>query len=93
MKVTKATLTRLALNFAQNLKAEIGVKKFNEVCRRNSTPEYKTCCASHDFCDANMVMLASFEEVIGRCDLNNEEHLGWMNYAWDVAKKLYLTQQ
>lgn len=91
MKITKSVVTRLALNFAQNLKTEIGVKKFNEVCRRNSTPEYKSCCASHDFCDANMVMLASFEEVIGRCDLNNDSHIQVMNEAWASARKLYLS--
>jgi hypothetical protein len=90
MKPTKSKIFRLALMFALNLKAELGAKKFKEVCRRNATPEYKNVCASHDFCDANMTMLRSFEEVAGKCDLSDQTHLDLMNAAWSKARSRYL---
>ena len=44
-------------------------------------------CASHDFCDANHYLLASYEEMTGKnCDLT-EEDFDIMNQAFDYAHK------
>lgn len=49
-------IQRVASTFAQCLIDEIGVDNVMEVNRRNKLPQYHGCCASHDFCDSNMVM-------------------------------------
>jgi hypothetical protein len=54
-------------------------------------------CATHDFCDANMVMAAAFEEVVGRAMVMDDshpeqeaEHRMWGD-AWGWAKSTHLT--
>jgi hypothetical protein len=62
------------------------------------------CCASHDFCDANVAMDSAFTHVMGRdltCDddvqnvpemaqLQEADHALW-GAAWDYARERYLT--
>lgn len=59
---------------------------------------YDGCCASHDFCDANMAMDAAFVRVLGRpaaleCNEDGTEHpdFALWDAAWNIAKPLYLT--
>lgn len=54
---------KLARDFADALKKEIGADNMKEVIRRNATPEYVDCCASHDFCDANQVLIDVLEST------------------------------
>ncbi len=89
----------LAEEFAHELLSEIGKKNMCEVIRKNHQADYEGCCASHDFCDANMVMNEAFVEIYGRepifeeinhapLDLNdnyNQDSSIW-NEAWDTAK-------
>jgi hypothetical protein len=68
---------------------------------RNATPDYAGCCASHDFCDANMPMLHAFETVMGRpIRLNDDTPEGeaasnadfaLMGEAWNIARAERLT--
>ena len=60
--VTNWMAKQVAKRFAERLREEIGDENYREVLRRNATPEYDGCCASHDFCDANMTMLAALED-------------------------------
>lgn len=83
---------RLAERFAHLLRSYVGRVNFAEVVARNRTAEYREnhSCASHDFCDANMTMLAVFEElgfnsdqvVDGVGDESNWVHREWCA-AWD----------
>ena len=85
-----AIVDQTARTFAARLLAEIGTVNLQEVIRRNALPVYCGCCASHDYCDANMAMMDAFEGTTGRpllgedgmadgdCDL--------VNAAWDMAK-------
>ncbi len=85
-----AIIAQTACTFAARLLAEIGPLNLQEVIRRNALPAYRGCCASHDFCDANMPMMDAFEGATGRpllgedgmadgdCDL--------LNAGWDMAK-------
>jgi hypothetical protein len=89
----------LALAFAAHLRAAMTPEDFATIVARNATPEYSKACASHDFCDANMLMAAAFAETFGRepfttIDVEEggttEESLAaetliW-NQAWDWAK-------
>jgi hypothetical protein len=64
--------------------------ELTEVKRRNGLGT-SIGCASHDFCDANMVMLPAFE-VICECefDLHNDDHVALFNLAWSYAKNKHL---
>ena len=85
-----AIVARTAHTFAARLLAEIGPVNLQEVIQRNALPAYRGCCASHDFCDANMPMLAAFERATGR-PLLSEDGMAdgdcdLVNAAWDMAK-------
>ncbi len=82
----------LAEEFAHELLELIGSKNMYEVNVRNHRSDYKGCCASHDFCDANMVMESAMIETYGYSidvetnDADSEKIMGIMNEAWDTAK-------
>jgi hypothetical protein len=81
----------IAEEFIAGLRREIGAEKVAEVVRRNDAGTPGTC-ASHDFCDANMVMLAAVERVLDREMFpEDDEVMGnanttLANAAWDLAK-------
>jgi len=51
------------------------------------------CCATHDFCDANVVMSDAFESVMGyEVDPQDEQQAKLWGEAWDYAKIKYLTE-
>lgn len=90
---------RLAARFDAMLRCvELMDHEYAEMRRRNATPEYADCCASHDFCDANMVMFDAFKHECGReVRLTSLEGLDedgpvW-NEAWAIAKADYLTEK
>jgi len=71
---------------------------------RNATYDADTC-ATHDFADANMIMLLAFEEVFGREPAflhgtdekgnhspEQEADIALWNAAWGHAKKAHLTE-
>lgn len=78
--------------FAIRLSMEIGDDNLREVVRRNATPDYApTCCASHDFCDANMVMLDAMRAwghylFTPEGDISDDE-TRICSAAWDQAKE------
>lgn len=78
---------KIARKFAEGLTEDLGAGTVAEIVRLNATPAYAGCCASHDFCDANMVMADAFEEVLGHAlDAGDETHAALVNRAWDLAK-------
>lgn len=88
----------IAKQFSDNVLAAIGKDKFNEVRERNATPRYMesttSICASHDFCDANLPMAEAFKKVVGReSNADSFADAALWNASWDLAKRLYLTDQ
>jgi hypothetical protein len=82
----------LANEFVRRLKECLTEDEILAIRRRNSTPEYKDSCASHDFIDANMVMSDAFEHVIGHeMDADSGADALMWNAAWDIAKREELT--
>lgn len=85
------TPENLAIKFSLLLIEDLGAETVAEAVKRNKTAEYADCCASHDFCDANMVMLAAVcsygytEDDVFENDCDNEVQRMW-NKAWDLAK-------
>ncbi|PPQ35581.1 hypothetical protein SAMN06265338_12616 [Rhodoblastus acidophilus] len=92
----------LAEQFARHLKASLSEKDWKEMRRRNASPDYDNSlsCASHDFCDANMVMEATWRATFGEkaaliCEGANgqivAEQMAIWNAAWSRAKSEQLT--
>jgi Fe-S cluster biosynthesis and repair protein YggX len=90
----------VAAQFAKELHKELDAEQIAEINRLNATPEYKErgLCATHNFCDANMPMLAAFCKVLARdftfynddmpgSEKQNEIDTDIMNAAWDVARE------
>jgi hypothetical protein len=82
---------RLALGFAQALSTTLSTSALTEAVHKNRTPAYAQACASHDYCDANMVMEQAFITVFERPFLYegepfDEDTLVW-NSAWNIARR------
>lgn len=85
----------LAVAFVRGLEDSLTGGQMREVRRRNRRrPRGARTCASHDFCDANMVMSAAWEEVTGQEALwESDEEMDdrvietW-NRAWAMADRL-----
>lgn len=58
-------LPDLARAFDAELRLALEPHEYAEAIRRNAEEPEVASCASHDFCDANMVMLAAFSSVTG----------------------------
>lgn len=91
MQTIKLNPKALAIRFSAVLREYLGPDTMTEVITRNATPTYAgDCCASHDFCDANMAMLEAFAELANieesEVDLNDEEQARAMSQAWAIAK-------
>lgn len=85
-------ITLIGLEFMRRLLSDLGPRTFVTIRQRNATPAYQSgACASHDFCDANMVMLEAWEAVMGReyfrpdFDGTTDES-DTMGAAWDWAR-------
>jgi hypothetical protein len=75
----------IARAFAANLAEELTADQMAQVVERNKTVD-PGVCASHDFCDANMVMDPAFTQVMRReIDLNSEADCALWGQAWDIA--------
>ena len=89
--------TQLAKAFAQGILDYVEPWQFAEIKRRNSTPEYLgDICASHDFCDANMIMFFAFKEVLGRepnIGTDEEADCEIWSGAWNIAKAQMLSEE
>lgn len=85
-------IDRLATEFIELLRGALTEAQWEEMRRRNATPEYANSCASHDFVDANMVMAEAFYNVFGRHinAISSRDSLIW-GMAWDIAKARTLT--
>lgn len=92
MNVSASNPETVALEFTRLIRKEVGMENFRQIRRLNATPDYNygSCCASHEFCDANMLMLEAFQNLGFEPDLSNDQHVALWNDAWDVARRLYL---
>jgi hypothetical protein len=87
--MTPHTDQSIADTFVRLLRAELTATEFAEMQRRNSTPEYANtgCCASHDFCDANMIMASALEEHgFATSDDDDQFATARWNRVWTLAQ-------
>lgn len=80
--------------FAKVLQGWLTTVEWKEMRARNVANIGGLCCASHDFCDANMAMDEAFTKLMGR-DLIRDDgmsapDLELVNAAWTYAKAKHL---
>lgn len=79
----------LAREFCKQLKETLTPTEFSESQQRNLADPDPRICHSHDFCDANQIMLNAMDELgIDDDVVWNEDNDGTelVNAAWDIAK-------
>lgn len=77
----------IADKFSKNLIDSLDDHEIQSIIQLNNTEHYSTCCATHNYCDANMPMSDAFEEVVGReINLQSEEDIMLWNMAWKRAR-------
>lgn len=79
----------LALNFAKLMVAALTAEELQQANTRNRANGYvQSTCATHDFLDANEVMLQALALTTGVPDaeLDLDTNNAAMNYAWQMAK-------
>ena len=77
-------MDKLTEKFIQLLHQELGSELMTEVVIENTRRNDNTC-ATHDHCDANVVMMEAYEFVYG-VELDPIVNLICVNKAWDIAK-------
>lgn len=79
---------RLAAAFSRRLHYFLSPQQLAEAVARNRTPQYAHACATHDFCDANLLMASAFLRVQRRAiNLQSDADRALWNAAWDLAKR------
>ncbi len=83
---------KVSEHFNELIKKELGTSRFKKMIQDNRGPDYQNgSCATHNYCDANLVMESAFtkefnrEPIIlwGEGDLDLETNL-W-NRAWEYS--------
>lgn len=78
--------TTLAHEFSCLLKELLGDDKMQHIVFENRRRNNNTC-ATHDYCDANIVMSEAFARIYGRCcQPLSDADMAVFSTAWDEAK-------
>lgn len=81
------TASQLSAVFVAELRSYLTPYQWSEMQHRNANESNPDICHSHDFCDANMAMIAAFETLMGRApDAGFECDAEMINAAWAAAK-------
>lgn len=85
---------RLARRFLRFLYLAIGDKDFDEFkAKTRAEAEDGGTCFSHDYCDANVVMMSAWKDTQpAPMRMDSDEHAGLWNEAWDRAKQIVRTE-
>jgi len=84
---------RIARDFVVVLREGETDQTWAEMRRRNVELIGTGACASHDFCDANMVMSDAFERHMGHtADGDSERDASIWSDAWRLAQRRDLTE-
>lgn len=79
------SIEALAQAFSEEVRGELSAAELADVNTANSSDENGPC-ATHDYCDANMLMAEAFTRIMGReFDYSDADAEIW-NAAWAMAK-------
>lgn len=81
------TAAALATEFVSVLKSWLEPVQFLQMRFRNARQENANICHSHDYCDANMAMLAAYSKLTGtpEDDVDIDDSVEIMGEAWTLA--------
>ncbi len=86
--MTKENISLLATFFVGGLAEALTPEQFHEFCRKTREEFDDLICHSHDYCDANVVMMEAFELTVGRpLDMESDDDMTLVNLAWSYAKR------
>ena len=77
----------IARQFSGRIQTAISADQFKTVVELNLQETNQDVCHSHDFVDADVIMLEAFASVLDECDLQNEDDLELLNVAWTIARE------
>jgi len=81
------TTEQIARKFSDIIKSWLTPSELDEVILRNKEPKYAECCATHDFCEANMAMFDAMHAVLGvELEMENQDQEKLFHEAWTAAK-------
>jgi len=90
--VSTEQIEKIAVSFVDILQEWLTPSEFAQVAKDNRTPAYADCCASHDYCDANVAMDEAFKKegiyTDETMDLQDDNLMIAWDAAWNRAKKL-----
>lgn len=74
--------------FESLLWQQLGEANYREVAERNHRETDPNICHTHDFCDANQVMMDAFEKVLGRePDIQSPTDMQVFDAAWVIGRQ------
>lgn len=85
---------KLGAKFAQLMSIALSPEQLQEVNERNKAEGMSGCvCASHDFMDANMIMLEAMESFGHELEPESDDQARAMNTAWMLAQRALFDEQ
>ena len=79
---------KVGAKFESMLYATLGEENYVEAAARNRLETDPLICHTHDFCDANQVMLDAFEAVLGyEPDIQSETDMAIFDAAWAIGRE------
>ncbi len=92
-KTNQIQIDKIAAKFGEYLTTAIGTVGYKKTVKLNRAEPDRHICHSHDFCDANDVMIEAFTIVMGRepeCGTTPEceADMETINAAWSTWKSL-----
>ena len=76
----------LALEFTKLLQAQLSTDVLNTVRKLNALEQDSAICHTHNFCDANQVMIDALDELHETFDPQDVAQGVWIDAAWSLAK-------
>lgn len=92
MTTAKISSHKLAAEFCRELVREIGNENLDELNARQAAETNPNICHSHDYCDANQVMLDALSAIDADAAANytaspNDPLNATINEAWKIARE------
>lgn len=79
---------KVGAKFESMLYATLGDENYAEAAARNRREPDPLICHTHDFCDANQVMMDAFSAVLGyEPDIQSEADMAIFDAAWAVGRE------
>lgn len=89
MKHDKADIAGLSAEFSKLIREEMTADQLNEIIELNHRYQGEFC-ATHEFCDSNMVMLQAWKNYFEKelyFYVSNQDDTDLWNAAWSLSMK------